>query len=178
MADDRTDRELLADLDNEGCAAELVRRYTPMCYAVARSFPNLPKEDSVQECGLALLAAARHYDPSRNASFGTYAWRCMRNRLCRFARKQRREAESVSAYRPQEGEDSADWAEIQEQLHHDRMAVKRKLSPLEFRVYALFTAGNRQNEIAALLSTEQRPISIKSVNNALTRIRRKLRAAQ
>ena len=173
-----TDDRLLANLDDEECKAELVRRYTPMCHAVAAEFGNLSREDSVQECGLALLAAARHYDPTRGASFGTYAWTCMRNRLCRLARKKRPDTASVAeaVTLPTEPEDDMDvWTDRQETMHAMRESVRHKLSPYEYRVYSLVTAGNSAAEVAVLLSTPDRPLTVKSVTNALQRIRRKLR---
>ena len=172
-----SDEQLLQHTDDADCMAELLRRYTRMCHAVAADFAALPHEDCVQECGIALLEAARHYDPTRGASFGTYAWVCMRNRLCRMARTMRAQRQ-----RPATGQEAAegveaevDWLEAQQELRHSRAEVRHRLSEMEYRVYVLYTAGNRQNEIAALLSTPEHPVGVKSINNALQRIRRKLR---
>ena len=175
-----SDRQLLQHLDDGDCMAELARRYMRMCYAVAADFANLPHDDCVQECYLALLAAARHFDPDRGVGFGTYAWTCMHNRLCRMARTQRARQRPATGQEPAYGADETevDWLDAQQELRRHRQEVRHRLSPLEYRVYTLYTAGNRQSEIAALLSTPQRPMGVKTVNNALQRIRRKLRREQ
>ena len=175
---DLDDSELLAHLDDPDRKAELVRRYTPMCHAVAAEFANLSHEDSVQECGLALLAASRHYDPSRGATFGTYAWTCMRNRLCRLARQKRVRTAAMAEHataQPLDEDDLDVWTDRQEDLQAQRELVRHKLSPYEYRVYTLVATGNSATEIALLLSTPDKPLTVKSVNNALQRIRRKLR---
>ncbi|MBQ5633734.1 MAG: hypothetical protein IIV11_02485 [Clostridia bacterium] len=59
----------------------------------------------------------------------------------------------------------------QERLKSLYAVIRKNLSELEYKVWQLYISGRSAAEIAALLSTDE-----KSVNNAIYRIRKKLRA--
>ena len=61
----------------------LIRKYSGIVYKKARAYfmAGADAEDVVQEGMIGLLKAVRTYDADKNASFGTYAERCVTNQI-------------------------------------------------------------------------------------------------
>ena len=169
--------------------AVLVADYKPLVYAIASRYYGMEFDDLVQEGMLALLNAAKRFDPSQGSSFGALASFCIHRRLAAVAAKQqgkRREEISVSQLSPQEEEAfsrfsllSADTAESPENLfirREDYAAWQKKLdvllSPKELQIVQLYLEGHSYQFIADALNT-----SVKAVDNGLQRIKRKVRGS-
>ena len=130
-------------------------------------------EDLSQEAMIALYLAALTYSDSRGASFGTYAAACIRNRIISYIRPLISTVRTV----PLDIGDDVVSDESPEQTVLEREAQKNLfdristiLTPLEKSVLNLFLETRNYQEIADKLS-----VSRKSVDNAMCRIRAKLR---
>lgn len=169
--------DLLASMQSdEGCVQELLRRYRPMVAKAAASF-DVPYEEGVQQGEMALMDAVTHFDPTRGVQFSKYATVCVTNRLKSFHKTWNKQR--------------AAWQEVldapstlptpEEEVLREEMkaAMKDKakeiLSPFEYAVWNLRVKGFRYDEIAVKLSTPRKSVNIKSVNNALVRVRNKMR---
>lgn len=157
----------------------LVERMAPMLrQEVARIRCNRSDgDDLAQEALLALLAAAKSFCADERASFATYARVCVRNRLLSAVRAlslpelpheedklfDELERKAGTAFDPgmQLLDQEKDLALIEK--------LKSLLSTLEYRVLMFHLAAYSYEGIAAALG-----VSVKAVDNALQRIRRKL----
>lgn len=177
----QTDEELAlqAGLGEDTAFSVLVGRLLPNIRRMAAgySLPGLDQEDLVQEGLVGLMGAVRHYRTDRGA-FLPYAMQCARNAMISAARTAldgsnsplrdysplENETASVGSPHPQELLESAEFsAEL-------RQWIESELTDLERRSLRLFLAGHTYTEIATLLSSHS-----KAVDNALQRVRRKLR---
>jgi len=134
------------------------------------------RDDLRQEASIALCNAVEHYDEAQNVSFGAFARVCIRNRLISCQRKRLRRPPTVSL----ESEASLPSLAKEDPMRHlmekdDFLAlckqIERVLSPYENRIWWLYVSGQTATEIAQRLAREER-----SVQNAIYRIRKKLRA--
>ena len=150
--------------------------YRPLILSLSEKFlKSMPPdtmglEDLMQEANIALYRAAVSYDTAQaKVTFGLYAKICIRNRLVSALRRQKRQQRAA---RMDEKKVSAGTAE-----RIDWEAIRRQVSGIltkyEEQVLSLRLESYSYNEIAAKLKTDK-----KSVDNALYRIRRKLRQAQ
>ena len=77
--------QLAADAQGGDELAEetLIRNYSSIVYKKARLYfmAGADPEDVVQEGMIGLLKAVRNYDAEKNASFGTFAERCVTNQI-------------------------------------------------------------------------------------------------
>jgi len=189
---DRSDSDLaaLAKAGDRSAEETLVLRFGWLVRACARPLFLMggDSEDLFQEGMLGLLAAIREYDPERSASFRTYAEVCVRNRLLSAVKAASRDKHTpLNSYVPL---DSAlfDGTECDERrtvdqrqgnpealfIHREDMQermnrIYSQLSPLETRILRLYLSGLSYSEIASKCN---RPL--KSVDNAVQRIRRKI----
>ena len=178
----------------------LIRKYAGIVYKKARVYfmAGADAEDVVQEGMIGLLKAVRSYDTEKNASFGTYAERCVTNQIISAIRsadriKHKPLNTSVSLSRPvaQEGapQSAADGAEITlgDTLRTDpadgpdEMLIIKDVayyilnngdnifSDLEMKVLNEYLKGFTSGQIAERLGK-----SSKSVDNALQRTRKKV----
>ncbi len=170
--------------DAEAFAA-LSARYLWLVRAKARKFAGsgAPEtEDLTQEGLLGLYAAAVSFKEGAGASFATYAGVCVYNRMLSAVRSygssgNRTLNESVSldsgeALLPP-GEDPGEAMELRERMAALQKKLQGALSPLEYRVLELYLCGCARREIPKRLGLSQ-----KSCDNALHRVRSKLRAMQ
>ena len=133
---------------------------------------NLELEDLLQESKLALYNAALKYDIENNVvTFGAFAKACIRNRLVSYLRyatsKKRCKRDSGKAISVDNPQDTV----IQHELENKLMLLAEKiLSGYEMRIFALYAKGARAKEISARIGKSE-----KSVNNAIFRIRSKLK---
>ena len=171
---------LSAEKSTNSAAAEeeLVRRYQRTVRCCARPFflAGGDSEDLTQEAMFGLLNAIREYDPSRNITFGTFAEACIRNRIRSAVKSALREKhiplnESVpldpSLDISEAGPEDRFISREEEAERLDRL--NNLLSPLERDILELFLRGLSYREIGVQV---RRPV--KSVDNAVQRIRRKV----
>lgn len=175
---------------NRAAEEALVLRYGWLVRAGARPLFLMggDSEDLVQEGMLGLIAAIREYDPERTASFRTYAETCVRNRLFSAVRAAARDKHTpLNSYVPLDPAlfDDSDRDErrtddrrqndpeallIRREDMQERMnRIYNQLSPLETRILRLYLNGMSYSEIASECNR-----SLKSVDNAVQRIRRKI----
>ncbi len=167
--------------------SDLIADYKPLVYAIASQYYGMEFDDLVQEGMLSLLNAAKCFDPSQGSSFGSFAALCIHRRLAAAVAKQqgkRREEISISQLSPEEEkifarltELGGDIANSPENLfiqQEDNAAWRKKLDALlsekEMQIVQLYLEGCSYQKIADELKT-----SVKSVDNGLQRIKRKLR---
>ena len=163
---------------NDEAFALLVSRFSGVLHRLAAKFGGASDADDLAQEGLlGLLSAARTYREGGAASFATYAYTCMRNRMLSVVRTAKSEPPLVSVEEEGElpeptGEDPAALVVRLEELEALRSHLRAVLTEREYRVLTRYLRAYSYDEIAAELA-----ISRKSVDNALTRLRRKLAAA-
>ena len=155
-----------------------------MAYDAAASAADV--EDYAQEGMLGLLAAVTAYSQERRAGFRTFATVCIRNRMRNFSKKEQTDKRKtailpdVSLDDPDNSvaETLADLADTPEQIVLEKeqtselyAQIADVLSKQEREIFWLSVSGLSYDEIA-----ERLQISAKSVDNAIQRARRKLRA--
>ena len=176
-----------SDLRNDLFAAEhgeerQLEKWLPLVRSRANAFrqSGIETEDLIQEGLIGLLYAVRAFRQECGASFETFAYVCITNRLrsavvrlgkqLSFASPEGDMADMMglvgreSEEDPQElfisGEEAQLWLKRADEL----------LSPMENRVMRLYLGGYSYQEMAAALDSTP-----KSVDNALCRVRKKLR---
>ena len=154
----------------------LMHRMMPLIHAQVHSFrcAGIEDEDLAQEALLGLLAAVRTYRPDGGAVFTTYATACMRHRLLSVIRRlgHRTDREMPLTDNPDVPDVAADPAlQLQDREDLDGLLqrLRTRLTAMEYRVLLLRLGDCSYAEIAARLST-----TVKSVDNAIQRIRRKI----
>ena len=166
---------------DQAAFAQLLADYTPLVNAeVSRHGATLgdqDREDLRQIASVALYRAALGFDLEQcEVEFGLYAKICIANALASQLRVIRRRAFEVSAQQAWLENDSEEdpTRRVLEQEAAEALYAKIRalLSPYENRVWSLFVAGRSAREIAQMLHKEPH-----SVENAVYRIRQKLRAA-
>ena len=173
-----TDEQLagcVSSAQNGDAVAEIVSRYTGLVLALAGKFSSSADYEELVSEGLdALIAAASGYDPERGC-FGSFAGVCVSNRMKNVVSRADRRNSRLSGL---DDEDIPDSSPTPEELVISREnaaevtgRMKDLLSPLELRCIEGVILGMPYSEIAKRLS-----ISVKSVDNAVTRARAKLRA--
>lgn len=180
MNRDASDVELVLSARSDAASLnELVRRYRPMIAKMAVGFANLRTEDALYEGGIALVEAIMHFDVERGTRFATYAYVCVRNRLARASKKAQATSDLESMPETASAMPSPEDVLLQEEALEERVAeAKTKLSRFEYAVWRMRIDGYTYAEIAVALSTPSKPIGIKTVNNALVRVRGKLKRKQ
>lgn len=186
--------EMLCRLAGAGDpAAEecLAARYSRLVCVCARPYflAGGDSEDLIQEGMIGLLSAIRGYSPDRKTGFRTYAEVCIQNRLRSAVRAAARDKhtplnQSVSLTTPgfdgnaesypygafpERFEDPEDMLISREDQENRMKALQGILSGFEQSVLELYLNGLSYGEIA-----EQVNKPLKSVDNAVQRIRRKV----
>lgn len=180
----KSDEELAALVQegDEQSMAVLAARMMPTVKAFASRMATalLEYDDLVQEGMLGLLSAARHYRSSENAAFRTYASVCVRNRMqsaLRSASYGRQIPENSYVSLDEDGISLRDPSKTPEERFDDNEEVTRALALIRERLSALESEILRQylNGLSYEQISSEVNVSVKSVDNALQRIRRKLR---
>jgi RNA polymerase sporulation-specific sigma factor len=184
---DLSDEALALKAQQESSAMNLlIERFRTMVAGMANAYAEnaANAEDYAQEGLMALAAAASSYQEGQGANFRTYAAVCIRNRLRNISRKDSADQRhSVSSLDDPDRllaevlEDS-DATPEQSFLEKERVSelfaeMTNVLSKQELDVLMLSAGALSYAEIADKLS-----ISEKSVDNAMQRARRKLRAVR
>ncbi|MGM9522115.1 MAG: sigma-70 family RNA polymerase sigma factor [Oscillospiraceae bacterium] len=165
---------------------QLIQKYSVLVRACARPYflTGGDSEDLIQEGMLGLLSAVRHFEPLRDTSFKTYAERCIKSRLytaiksaSRF--KHRPLNDSISFESPQFDErqtlsatylcDPEELVITQELTDELRAKFTDTLSRLEKEILEYYLDGLSYSDIALKAGR-----TVKSVDNAVQRIRKKL----
>lgn len=175
----------------------MVNRYVLLASSIGLD-PD--SEDLMQEAEVALINAMRSYKEG-SVTFGLYAKVCIRNRLVSCLRKLRREtARSAATARDetlsqcihmQDNGDGSGWNEWSETIcdlgipedewpvsrviEHENCRellelIRTRLSPYEKLILICYANGKTYRETAEIVGRDE-----KSVDNALARIRRKLK---
>ena len=187
-----SDIELLARSRNGDELAEntLILRYRRIVRSCTRPFflAGGDSEDLLQEGMIGLLSAMREYDPAGGASFQTYAELCVRRRLISAARSASRqkhaplndgvsldellseEGQRVSSFFPGRLDRSPEDTLLKKERERDVSSFfSQYLSAFENEILKFYLEGRSYSEISACCGR-----SVKSVDNAVQRIRRKL----
>ena len=178
-----SDAELASEVKNGNDAAfeEITNRYKGLVSAISAKYSaaGFDRSDFMQEGLLALLCACKAYDNRENkASFRNFAGVCISNRFLSLLRtlntKRAIPTDHIVNIEDVEISDqNRSNPEIlileQEKAQALKNLIRDTLSPLEMNVLKLYLEGLTYTEIGNRLS-----ISTKSVDNALSRIRKKL----
>lgn len=182
-----------AQRGDQRASCELVRRYRGLIRCKARSYYLIgaDRDDIIQEGMIGLFKAIRDYDPSRQASFHSFAELCVTRQIITAVKSSTRRKHSplngyVSLSRSASADDDGerllsdilaakevcDPAEIvigAWETNFIRTGVVEALSPFEADVLRLYTGGKSYQEIAEGLGRHT-----KAVDNALQRVKRKM----
>jgi RNA polymerase sporulation-specific sigma factor len=124
------------------------------------------KEDLYQECRIVLYKAAKRFDSLKSVKFATYANACVKNYLVSFFRKYGGEEAYASLEDIPESELSS--FDVYDFSDFDNMF--EILTSFERRVFLLYIEQKSYRHIAEILSK-----SVKSIDNAVCRIKKKLK---
>ena len=174
---------LLSGEGNRDAEEILVGRYHRLVRSCARPYflTGGDSEDLLQEGMFGLIKAMREYDPSRDASFQTFAGTCIRNRLysvLKAASSGKHTPLNLSVpLNPSFFDANPSFAQVDpEVLLIDRekaasllQSTRKQWSEFEVEILGYYLDGLTGREIA---ETVGRPA--KSVDNAVQRIRRKV----
>lgn len=157
----------------------LINRYMPYIISAASRYNagGLDTEDFIQEGVLAIFSAVKTYDDSK-ASFKTFACLCinraMSSALSRVVGNSKHIPENlISPIDDIELADTSDPESIlieKENFSDLEHTIKKDLSKFEYQVLGEFLSGKSYADIAETLG-----ITTKSVDNALRRIRAKIK---
>ncbi len=175
---------------DEHAFAALFLRYEKVIELKAARFRHVglgqDQRDFMQEGTIGFLSAVHTYRVDGGASFAYYASRCMENRmLSLYKRSAGQKHIPLNSFISLSGDDDLDIlmkdvpqhtiidpeaALIERERIETLMAgIRGSLSDMEYNVFTLYLRGMTYSEIAAALEK-----SVKSVDNAFQRIRRKL----
>lgn len=173
-----TDEQLagcVSSTDSGEAVAEMVSRYTGLVLALAGKYSGGADYEELVSDGLdALLSALRNFSPEKG-SFSGFASVCVGNRMKNAVDRAKRRNERLEGL--PEDEDIPDNSPTPEELVISResadeitRSMKSLLSPLELSCIEGVILGMPYSEIAEKLS-----VPVKSVDNAVTRARAKLK---
>ncbi len=181
----------LAQQGDGQALAYLLNKYKNFVRSKARSYflIGADHEDIVQEGMIGLYKAIRDFQPERLASFRSFAELCVKRQIITAIKAATRQKHVplnsyVSLNKPLYDEESdrtlmdviegrvtnpEDLYISQEDLSRIQTQISEVLSDLERRVLEAFMDGKSYQEIAELLGRH-----VKSIDNALQRVKRKL----
>ena len=189
-AEKLTDEELIGIYRKGSLDAmtDLIIRYKPLVKNRARLFylEGGDREDLLQEGMIGLFKAIKEYDAEKEASFATFARLCITRQMLSAIEAAGRKKhmllnESLSIEQLDEGQiaDSVGVADGPEKIFFEQEDSKllmeninRNLSKMEKQVLDLYISGMDYLEIADMMGK-----SGKSIDNALQRIRNKIKKA-
>lgn len=191
LNDELSDEELQAKAISGDRAAEdaLAQRYSRLVRVCARPYflAGGDSEDLTQEGMFGLLSAIREYNGASGASFKTYAELCIKRRIISAVRAAARmkheplnDGVSLDQVLSDESQSHTISGEVFRRIPEEQVLAReseselistysRCLSKLEKNILTLYLDGLSYRDIAVRTGRE-----IKSVDNAVQRIRRKL----
>ncbi len=177
---------------SDGAQRELIDRYKVMVRYKASLYylPGADREDLIQEGMIGLYKAMTEFDPSRNQYFRSFANLCVKRQiLTAIKTSQRLKHMPLNGYislqgsrtnssgepilletlraRIEEGPEAKIIAEETLQIMESK--IEERLSFLEWKVLMHYLEGMSYQEISAQMNR-----SVKSIDNALQRIKKKL----
>lgn len=179
----------LAQSGDNDAMEQLCAEYKDTVRMLARPYflIGADRDDLIQEGMIGLYKAIRDYREDHNSSFASFAELCIIRQILSAINASRRQKHQplnsyISLYRTPESGDR-ELLELIEQPGGDpeerfisretaaalRRVINTRLTPLERRVTELFLQGMTYRQIADAV-----PCPIKSVDNALSRVKRKL----
>lgn len=166
--------------------ASLLEAYRPLAGQIAKNYylQGADRDDVLQEGMIGLYAAIQDYDAQVGASFQTFAGLCIRRRIhSAVTASARQKHQPLNSYlsldEPDQVASGAQWIEeispldelIEGENHQELLAtLERQLTDLENAVLKEVLTGAGHAKVAQDLG-----ITAKAVDNALQRIRKKLR---
>ena len=162
----------------------LITRYTQLVRCISRPLflMGADQEDLIQEGMYGLFRAIHKFEPQRGVSFRTFASHCVRRRMLsaiRDASGEKHQPLNSALSLDDEPQESIAYSDDPEHRMVDSDAFQErlrdyqsKLSGYENQVLDLYLQGFTRQEMA-----NQLDCAIKSVDNALQRIRTKLRTS-
>lgn len=189
-----TDEELIEQikLGNDKAENEIFLRYKDLVTKISRGYFIVggDLEDLIQEGMIGLYKAIKGYSSHKETSFKTFAVLCIKHQIQNAIRKANTNknkplssAVSLQSFSHSEHE-SLDYLPIElvldttpaekvidkENFERLKSIIASSLSPMEFEVLKYYLQGFSYKEISTSLS-----MSTKSIDNCLTRIKRKIK---
>lgn len=191
-----SDEEVVAlcQTGNEDALNHIIARYRNFVYSKANTYflAGAEKDDVVQEGMIGLYKAVKEFDSKNISSFKHFAGVCISRQILTAIKAATRKKHLplnsyISLY---ESNGDVDQEEPQSSFVNDReqnpeeivigqesqsmieYKINKALSKLELQVFMYYIEGLSYTEIATLVGK-----SVKSINNALCRIRKKLSTA-
>ena len=167
---------------DDSAFSALIDRYIGMIRAIAAKYrvPGLENDDLTQEGLLCFLEAAKKYSHEKGASFKTYAGVCVDRGMATLLRRsaaQKRKAlnnyvsiDESSVREVSGGVDPENMYIGKESLSDLHAVIPSLLSEKEQLVLKRYLSGESYDDISAALG-----INRKAVDNAMVRVRKKLR---
>ena len=181
-------RELTKKASGEDLGAEeaLVSEYTWLVRACVRPYflAGGDSEDLIQEGMLGLLSAVRSYDPAKGVKFSKYAEFCIKRRIFSAIRSasgykhtplnsyislESQQLDESNTQSTRLLRDPEDYVIARESADEVKRLLYGALSRFESGVMVLYFEGMSYKDMAVRLNR-----SVKSVDNAVQRIRKKL----
>ena len=167
--------------------ADLIERYTPLVCMRARAYARgvMDVDDVYQEGMIALLKAVRNYREDTAGSFRTFAAVCVNNKMLSAVTAHMRDKNApMRSYLSLSGREIPEdlLAAVSPETDPEKLAIASEesaarnrrienlLSPFERQVLRLYLSSYSYEEMSRQLGS-----STKAVDNALQRVRRKLR---
>lgn len=154
----------------------LISRYLGLVWKKAGAFScnGAESEDLAQEGLLAFMRAVSAFEPDRGAKFSSFAAVCVTNGIRSAVSRLSRGAEEAI---PENIDETAEDSITPENIWFEKETIsglyeemKNLLSEKEWSIFRLYLGGASYGEIAGRLA-----ISEKSVDNAVFRVRKKLK---
>lgn len=180
-----SDEELVESarhFDDEKAVDELIIRFLPVAQIVASKFSGVPieRDDLIQEGMLGFLNGIYTYSPNKKTSVKQYLQICIRRKILNAIkacnRKKDFPRESIVPLEEEFLDNSfssntpEDFVIGKERFNSLNVFIEEKLTELEKKVLKLHVSGASYAEISKRLS-----ITVKAVDNALHRVRNKLK---
>lgn len=182
VSDAQDDSELCSRAvsgDNDAFAA-LLEKYISVIRKRAHeySFCDIDTEDLIQEGTIGLINAINAYAPESGVDFYPFACICVDRSIITAVRKSLRKKQiphdmlvPLDECSPASGADDPEQMIIEKESYARLMnSVRQKLTEFEFNVLTRYLHGESYRDIAANLQCDP-----KAVDNAMVRIRRKLK---
>ena len=167
--------------------ADLIERYTPLVCMRARAYARgvMDVDDVYQEGMIALLKAVRNYREDTAGSFRTFAAVCVNNKMLSAVTAHMRDKNApMRSYLSLSGREIPEdlLAAVSPETDPEKLVIASEesaarnrrienlLSPFERQVLRLYLSSYSYEEMSRQLGS-----STKAVDNALQRVRRKLR---
>lgn len=181
-----SDEELLLQKDNNDKVIDiLMMRYKPLVLSISKSYflKGAEQGDIIQEGMIGLFQAIRDYSSHKNTLFKSFATLCIKRKIIDAVKGASRNKhiplnESLSLDTPTMAEVLGNSYDNPENvlLHNEekqelRNNIYNSLSCYEIQILNLYLNSNSYSEIADKIGKDY-----KSIDNAIQRIKRKIRA--